>query len=124
MTHALWHNEAGQGVIGPRATVLRVIIALALMLFGAPQIHTDRTLAHAGPVAESIVGQTKAALSVQRHLLRAQFPDGDTPDMEAPGTADRNWQILVAAAIVHAPQTYVLAVAFHILPPVRGPPVA
>jgi len=111
-------------VIRPRAIVLRLIVALALMLFGAPHIHTDRTLAHAAPVAESIVGQTKAALSVQRHLLRAQFPDGDTPDMEAPGTADRNWQVLAAPTISPAPQPSFLAIAFRILPPVRGPPVA
>lgn len=84
------------------------------MLFGVQQIHSDRTLAHAGPVAESMVGQAKALFFVQRNLQTAQFPDGHTPDVEAPGTADRNWQLLVTAVILPAPQTCFLAVAFRI----------
>lgn len=108
----------------PRALLSRLMVALALVLFGVPQIHANETLAHAAPVAESMFGQTKAVLSVQKNLLRAQFPDGDTPDLEVTGTADLNWQVLAAPAILPAPQTYFLAVAFRILPPVRGPPVA
>jgi len=124
MTHASWHGEAGQGVIGPRAIVLRLIVALALVLFGAPQSHTDRMLAHAGPVAESVVEQAKAVLSVQRHLLRAEIPNGDAPDVVARSTGDHIRQRLFAASMSTASKLSFLPLAFHILPPVRGPPVA
>lgn len=59
----------------PRAALSRLLVLLALMLFGLLQSHADGTLARAGPVAQSKVEQAQGILSVQRHLLRAQLPD-------------------------------------------------
>jgi hypothetical protein len=99
-------------------------VLLALVLFGVPQSHADGTLAHAGPVAQSKVEQAQGILSVQRHLLRAQLPDDDSPDMVAPGAAAQTRQLLFAATMSPAPHLSLLPVAIHILPPVLGPPAA
>lgn len=110
--------------MGPRAILSRLLVALALVLFGVPQSHADGTLAHAGPVAQGKVEQAQGILSVQRHLLRAQLPDDDLPDMVAPGEGDETRQLLFAAAIPPAPHLSLVPVASRILPPVRGPPEA
>jgi len=110
--------------MGPRAILTRLLVALALVLFGVPQSHADGTLAHAGPVAQSKVEQAQGILSVQRHLLRAQLPDDDSPDMVAHWVGNQDQQHLHAAAISPASHLSLLPVAIRILPPVRGPPEA
>lgn len=108
----------------PRAILSRLLVALALVLFGVAQSHADGTMAHAGPVVQSKVEQAQGILSVQRHLLRAQLPHDDSPDMVAPGAGNQPRQLLHAAAISPAPHLPLLPIALRILPPVRGPPAA
>lgn len=110
--------------MGPRAILSRLLVALALVLFGLPQGHADGMAANAGPAAQSQIEQALAIPSVQRHLLRAQLPDNDLPDMVAPGAGDETRQLLFAAAIPPAPHLSLVPVASRILPPVRGPPGA
>lgn len=124
MRRASLHAKAGRGAMGPRAILSRLLVALAIVLFGVPPTHADRTLAQAGPVAQSQVEQAQGILSGQRHLLRAQLPDDDLPDMVAPGAASQTRQLVQAAAITPAPHLSLLPVALRILPPVRGPPLA
>ena len=124
MTRAPSHGEVGQGARGSRAILSRLVVALALVLFSVPPSHADGTLAHAGPVAQGKVEQAQGILSVQRHLLRAQLPDDDSPDMVAHWVGNQARQHLHAAAISPAPHLSLLPVAIRILPPVRGPPEA
>jgi cell division protein FtsB len=117
MTNASTHDVRRRGAI-----LSRLLVVLALVLFGLPQGFADGTLAHADPVAQSKVEQAQGILSEPRHLLRAQFPDDDSPDMLAPGAGDQTRQLLFAAAISPASHLSLLPVAIRILPPVRGPP--
>lgn len=107
-----------------RVSPSRLIVALAFVLFGAPQIYTDGTMAHADPVAKSMVEKAKAVLSVQEHLLRRQFLGDDTPDIIASGPHEHSQRFLSAATVPLAPKLSLLSVVFCILPPVRGPPAA
>jgi len=99
----------------------RLLVMLALVLFGAPQGHADGTAAQAGPVAQGKVEQAKAIPTVQRHLSRADIPDDDAPDMEVPGACGQTGRLLLATP--PAAQRSLLPVAIRILPPLRGPPV-
>ncbi len=108
----------------PGAILSRLLVVLALVLFGVPQGHADGTVANAGPVAQSQIEQAQGILSVQRHLLRAQLPHDDSPDMVAPVAGDQARQHLDAAVISPASHLSLLPVAIRILPPVRGPPEA
>lgn len=122
MTRAPWHGEAGQRVASPRAILSRLLVLLALVLFGVPQSHVDGMPAHAGPVAQNQAEQAQGILTVQRYLLRAQLPQGDPPEFVVPGAADQTRQPLFAAMMSPAPRPSLPPLAIRILPPVRGPP--
>ncbi len=107
-----------------RALLSRLLLLLALMLFGVPQSHADGTLAHADPTAHSKVEQSQGILIGQRHLLRAQLLVDASPDTMAPGVAVQALQRSYGAAMSPARHLSLLSVAIRILPPVRGPPAA
>jgi hypothetical protein len=111
-------------VASPPAILSRLLVLLALVLFGVPQSPADGTPAPAGPVAQSQAEQAQGNLAVQRHFLRAQLHEDDSPDTVAPGAANQTRQHLFAAALSPAPHWSRLPVAIRILPPVRGPPAA
>ncbi len=108
----------------PRAILSRLLVILALMLFGVPQSPADGTFAHASPAAQSKIEQSQGILTVQRHLLRAQLPDDHPSDMVVRGPAATVQQPLIAAAVSPAPEPSRLPYSIRILPPVRGPPAA
>lgn len=117
MTSASTHNVKPPGAILPR-----LLVVLALVLFGLPQAHADGMAANAGPAAQSQIEQTLGIPSAQRHLLRAQLPDDASPDAVVPGAAVQAWPTGAAAAILPAAHQSLLPIANRILPPVRGPP--
>ncbi len=118
MIHALTHD-----VRRTCAILSRLLFVLALVLFGLPQVHSDGMATNAGPAAESQVEQAQGIPSVQRHLLRAQLPDDNSPYAIEPGAALEAAH-LSPAEISLEPHTSFVPVAIRILPPVRGPPVA
>lgn len=119
MTSASTHN-----VRRPGAILSRLLLVLALVLFGLPQGHADGIATSAGPTAQSTVEQALGIPSAQRHLLRAQLPDNASPDGVVPGGVFQTWPSGTVAMISPAPHQPLLPIAIHILPPVRGPPAA
>ncbi len=117
MTNTSTH-DAGR----PGAILARLLVVLALVLFGLPQGHADARPSGAGQAAQSTVEHAQGILSVQRHLLRAQPPDDSSPDAVAPGAAVQAWPPRTAATISPAPRQSLLPIAIRILPPVRAPP--
>ncbi len=117
MTGASTHD-----VRRPGAILSRLLVVLALVLFGVPSGHPDGVAANAGPAAQSTVEQTLGIPSAQRHLLRAQLPDDTSPDAVMPDAAVPAWPSRTAATISPAPHQSLLPIAIRILPPVRGPP--
>ena len=124
MTHAPWQGEAEQRVASPPAILSRLLVLLALVLFGVPQSPADGTLAPAGPVAQSQAEQAQGILAVQRHFLRAQLPGDHSWDTATPGDTTEARQPLVAATRSPAPHVSLARFTIHVLPPVRGPPAA
>lgn len=118
MTQAPFHD-------GRRTTAILspLLVVLGLLLFGLPQGHADGMATNAGPAAQSKVEQAQGILSVQRHLLRAQLPDDNSPGAIVPGVAVEAAH-LFPVGILPAPHPLFVPVAIRILPPVRGPPAA
>ncbi|MBS0125029.1 hypothetical protein KB874_13095 [Aestuariicoccus sp. KMU-90] len=108
----------------PGAILSRLLIVLALVLFGLPQGYADRMATNPGPAAQVTVEQAVGIPSAQRHLLRAQVPDDTSSHAVLPGAAVQSWPSLSAATISPAPHQSLLPIAIRILPPVRGPPAA
>ncbi|MEY8827870.1 hypothetical protein AB9K34_05575 [Sedimentitalea sp. XS_ASV28] len=106
----------------PGAILSRLLVVLALVLFGLPQAHADGTAANAELAAQSQIEQALGIPLTQRHLLRAQLPDDTSPDAVVPGAAVPAWATCKAATISPAPHQSLLTIANRILPPVRGPP--
>lgn len=117
MTNGSTHN-----VRPPGAILSRLLVVLALVLFGLPQGHADGMAANAGPAAQSTAEQALGIPSASRHLLRAQLPDDTSPDAVVPGATVQPWPSRTAATISPAPHQSLLPIAIRILPPVRGPP--
>ena len=117
MTNASTHDVRRLGAI-----LSRLLVVLALVLFGLPQAHADGMAANAGPAAQSQIEQALGIPSAQRHLLRAQLPDDTSPDAVVPGAAVQVWPSRTAATISPAPHRSLLPISIRILPPVRGPP--
>ncbi|MDM7459419.1 MAG: hypothetical protein P3W94_008745 [Paracoccus sp. (in: a-proteobacteria)] len=117
MTHTPTH-DAGQ----PGGIISRLLVVLALVLFGLPRVHADGMAANAGPTAQSQIEQALGIPSAQRHLLRAQLPDDTSTDAVVPGAGVQAWPSRSAAMISPAPHQSYPPIAIHILPPVRGPP--
>jgi len=119
MTTAPTH-DAGR----PRAILSRLLVVLALVLFGLPKGYADGMTAIAGPAAQSQVEQALGIPSALRHLPRAQLPDDTSPDAVVPGAAGPAWPFPTAAAISPASHQPLPSIAIRILHPVRGPPAA
>jgi len=117
MTNASTHD-----VRKPAAILSRLLVVLALVLFGLPQGHADGIAKNTGPAAQSTVEQALGIHSAQRHLLRALLPDNSSPDAVVPGAVVLAWPSRSAATISPAPHQSLLPIANRILPPVRGPP--
>lgn len=117
MTHA-----AGRWTTKPGAMLSRVLVALALVLFGAPHSHVDG-VADTGAIY-SQVDETQGILGTPRHLPSAHLPDVPSPDMVVPRDAGLPVHPLQAAALLPAQDPPTRTVAIRILPPVRGPPAA
>lgn len=117
MTSASTHN-----VRRPGAILSRLLVVLALVLFGLPQGHADGMAANAGPAAQSQIEQALGIPTAQRHLLRAQLPDETSPDALVPDAAVLAWPSRTAVTISPALHQTLLPIAIRILPPVRGPP--
>lgn len=117
MTNASTHDMRRPGAI-----LSRLLVVLALVLFGLPQAHADGMEASAGPAAQSQVEQALGIPSAQRHLLRAQLPDDSAPDAVVPGAAVQPWPSRTAATMSPVPRQSLLPIANGFLPPVRGPP--
>lgn len=116
-------NASAHDVRRPGAILSRLLVGLALVLFGLPQGYADGIATHAGPAAKSTVEQAQGIPSVQRHLLRAQLPDTASPDGVLPGGFVQTWPSRYSATISPAAhQSSLLPIANSILPPVRGPP--
>lgn len=105
-----------------RAILSRVLVVLALVLFGTPQSLADEKVAHAGPAAESHLQQAVGILTVQRHLLRAPFFDDTLQDLTMPGAIVQVRQPLCTAMAPASLPPHV-QFAIFILRTVRGPPV-
>ena len=117
MTNASTHD-----VRKPAAILSRLLVVLALVLFGLPQGHADGMAANAGPTAQSQIEQALGIPSAQRHLLRAQLPDDTSPDAVVPGAVVLTWPSRTAVTVSPAPHQSLRPIAIRILPPVRGPP--
>ena len=118
------HGEVGQGAMGPRAILSRLLVVLALVLFGLPQGHADGMAANAGPTAQSQIEQAMGIPSTQRPLLRTQLPDDMSPEAVVPGAAIPAWTSRSATTLSPASLLSFLPTEIRILPPVRGPPAA
>lgn len=117
MTDASTHDMRRPGAI-----LSRLLVVLALVLFGLPQAHADGIAAKTGPSAQSQIEQALGIPSAHRHLLRAQLPDDTSPDAVMPDAAVPAWPSRTAATKSPAPHQSLLPIAIRILPPVRGPP--
>ncbi len=117
MTHTPTHDAGHPGGI-----ISRLLVVLALVLFGLPQAQADGMVANTGPAAQSTVEQALGIPSASRHLLRAQLPDDTSPDAVVPGAAVQPWASRTAATISPAPHQSLLPDSIRILPPVRAPP--
>lgn len=117
MTSASAHD-----VRRPAAILSRLLVVLALVLFGLPQGYAEGMSANGGPTARSQVDQALGIPSTQRHLLRAPVPNDTSPDAVVPGAAVQAWSSRTAATISSASHQFLLPIAIRILPPVRGPP--
>ena len=106
------------------AILSRLLVVLALLLFGLPQGHAEGMAENGGPAAQSKLEQAMGIPSTQRHLLRAQLPDDTSPDAILPGAAVQAWPFRAATAKWPAPLQSFVTTEIRILPPVRGPPAA
>lgn len=106
---------------GSGAILSRLLVVLALVLFGAPPSQADG-VANAGPVADRSVEPSQGILTVPRHLVSAQLPDDYSPNMVEPCAAVQMAHIF-PAGLLPAPLPTFVPVAIRILPAVRAPPV-
>lgn len=117
MTNASTHDVRRLGAI-----LSRLLVVLALVLFGLPRDHADGIATNPGPAAQGAIEQTLGMPSAQRHLLRAPLPNDTSPDTVLPGAAEQALPARTAATISPAPHQSLPSIAIRILPPVRGPP--
>ena len=118
MTHA-----PTQDARQPTAFLSRVLVLLALVLFGLPQGHADGIAGTSGVVVQDKVEQAEGILSVQRHSLRGENQSDDpleATSLEAAALTAHPIPAKIPAALHPAPNP----AAIRILPPVRGPPAA
>lgn len=107
----------------PTAFLSRVLVLLALVLFGLPQTHADGIAGASGSVVQNKGEQAEGILSVQRHLLRGEHQSDDPPEAMSP-EASAHTALPFPAQIPAALHPALNPVTFRILPPVRGPPEA
>lgn len=105
-----------------RAVLPRVLVALALLLFGVPQSQVAAMVAQAGPSALSQVEQCDGLLNAQRHVLRPVLSDDTLHDAAESDDAVLDLWPLTATQMRPARYASLLPVTLRILPPVRGPP--
>jgi len=122
MTHASRPKAARPGAITLRAMLSRLVVALAFVLFGVPQVHADMAVTHAGAGAQSQIEQSLGIVKINRNLLRAQPTDEPSPDGVV--SCAVVWALPRGCAATLAPAAHVppTPIAIRILPPVRGPP--
>lgn len=109
----------GQGAL--RATLSRLLLVVALVLFGAPQSLADEALSHAGRTAESQIQPSDGLLTGQPQQLRAPVSDDTAQDVLVPCSPFQRDLLLLTAlapAFCLPPAPFTLS----ILPSVRGPP--
>ncbi|MCA1777494.1 MAG: hypothetical protein LC676_18345 [Loktanella sp.] len=104
-----------------RALPSRLLVVLALVLFGTPQSFADERVAHLGSALESQVQQAEGILTGQRQLLRGPLSEDTSQDVIVPGAMVQiRHQILTDKA--SASLLSFVSVSTSSLPPVRGPP--
>jgi hypothetical protein len=105
------------------AALSRLLLVLAVALFGAHHVSAEITVTHHGPVAALDTQYAPVILTAQRHLICAPAPESDTPLAAAPApAAPAPLQIMAHVSWEQAASVSTPAIA--ILPPVRGPPAA
>ncbi len=112
------HGKAARGMT---AISSRLLLVLAVGLFGANHVVAERSVTHDGPAAALETAFAEVILTPQSHLIRAPLPEGDTPLATAPGSEIPTPRKTLAR-VSWEPGASVSTPAINILPPVRGPP--
>ena len=114
-----WRGHTGTGVAGGLS---RLILMLALALFGAHASDAGRAVTNAGPIAANETVFAPIILTAQIQLMRVQLPEGDTPHAATPAPEGPASTQTTAARVSWEQAASLSPFAIHILPPVRGPP--
>jgi hypothetical protein len=107
---------------GLDAIITRLLLVFALALFGASRDLGGRAAAKAGPAAASQIEFTPIILTAHSHILRAQLPVDDTPQITVPVSMETAAADATLARIDGEQGKPLSMIDIYILPPVRGPP--
>ncbi len=110
-----WPRPMGAGLA-------RLLLALALALFGAAQLDTGRWASLTGPEAVAESASTAAILTTSTHLLRAPLPQDDAPEAALAPQSTPKPSAPAPARLTFARLPNPSPYSNVILPPVRGPP--
>ncbi|MFT7059885.1 MAG: hypothetical protein ACJASV_002399 [Pseudorhodobacter sp.] len=128
--YGLWHfsgattmiRGGGYLVAGLVAIKARLLLVLALALFGAPQDHVGRVAASAQPAAANQIQFASSIPAVQSQILRAQHSADDTPQIIGPVSPKTVAKYAAFVRITWEQGKRLSSIETSILPPVRGPP--
>ncbi|KEJ94850.1 hypothetical protein SAMN05444149_10725 [Pseudosulfitobacter pseudonitzschiae] len=105
------------------ATLLsRLIIVLAVVLFGGHQAERHAAVSETQPSAAMEAAFTPVILTAQCHIARADLPESDTPPAAPTAQVAPAPLPTQAASVAWSPSTFHLTSCVSILHPVRGPP--
>ncbi len=110
--------------LGQIGILSRLLVALALAIFGVAEVQAERVADQSGPAAESRIDQAQSVITAKRHLVRPHLTGDDTTDPAGQVAAPHVPLAPAAVCAVAAEVAQRHPANFRILPPVRGPPAA
>lgn len=106
----------------PSSLVARLLLGLALLVFGAAQVDAAGWSSATSPTAVNETARHAALLTEQTHQLRAPLPLDDLPEGDLPAQSGPKPSTAYTTTAFSVRATPCAALALDILPPVRGPP--
>ncbi len=112
----------GHSGTGMAALLSRLVLVLALALFGGHRADTHRAVTQTEPVAAGDTAFAPIILTMQSHSVRAHLPEGDPPHPAILAAVTSAQLPPMATPVAWGHSNAVSRSALGILPPVRGPP--
>ena len=100
----------------------RLVLVLALVLFGGHQADAHRAVSDTRSSAGVDMAFAPVILTAQSHTARAHEPEGDAPDANTHAEVAPAHMPVLTEQAVWVPSPFRLRSTVSILHPVRGPP--